>query len=671
MPQSPCYKPIHIKPASRAMDTASNPDEIPVGGYRLVQNWEVDPNGRMCRMPGFQKLLSSDSYNNEDYHDQSPYTRQHITTLFQAVTPANFTKLFLGTQNRIAAKNDDTGNWKVISDQLGGAPESGCQNGRWYAANNGEIVVLTNNVDPVQYHIVDQASSPSSSQAVSPIPDLETLRISRASVVIAWNNFTFLMNVVQDGVRLANRIVWSDYKHPISFIPQSGVSLAGKFDLEQGEAIINAMELQDVLLVYTTKRIWQIAIAGGENVLSFGKRYTPKEEPANCLAYRNTLVSDGVNHWFWGADLIYQYSMYQLEPRPVDAVNKAAARIFDSINTLKPAIHVGGFHSAKKSIYWSWAKEGEDCPSETFVMNTADPFWSFLDHGFTAFCTYRADSHIGLRRFILENCICSLEELGLYGGGFVKEGGFCRAEEVIPCPNKPMSFYSQTPLVMDDVTTENYEGEPDADSLFTLLGNSSLGEICGAEVTQAEGISKVVFLGVSAEDQCIKQFTQVYNREIRVGLQTECDPSIAYVKRGYRPRLLSGAIDLGAPDDDKEIVRLALEVHTVLAVKPSQIELKVGVAAQALDPLSASGKCAIMWETEDKKKLECLSDRTAAQHALDGTRPSDEMEWGLYQTGRYFYFDLTIVNDDVNPKDTGSPVCLSRITFDAAIRPRC
>ena len=669
MPRSPCYKPIVFKPASGFLDTRSTPDEVPFGGYRWVENWEVTTKHRLCRMTGWKRLLDKEAYNNADLHQQLDFLPQPITMGFEGESQAGLSKLYVATQNRAFVLNGGTENWRLLVDNIGGPPETGCSDRRLYAAQLGDVIVFTNNFDHPFYTSIDQPPIGVNDSSVAEIDGLNELNITKVSVVIQWANLMFYMNIVQDGERISNRIIWSDYKRPLSVLPSSS-SLAGKFDLFAGEAILNALPLGDALLVYTTKGIWEIRAAGSEQTVSVTKRYTPEKPGTRCLAYRNTLVSSGESHYYWGVDGIYKYDFYETQPKLEEWIHRASSVVFDDLNKEKCSVHHGTYFPAKKSIIWSWAKSADSCPSMTLVINTEFPFASITRKGFTMFVNARLDKPKTVRDFILEQCICLVSELDGVGGGFVNEGGFlCRTEVDADCPVRPLSFFSNDPLVEDfsGVTMENYLGEADPDSLFALLGDATVDSLCGDEFMRGECNAGRAFIGALSDDNCLKEFDDVYYRERCTGT-VGCG---TYLKEGYQSILRSGPLDLGIPDDDKNVNRFAIEPHPVATSVPGQVELRIGIAAQALDPNDASGKCAIIWEEEDSKKLECLGVVDAEQHAKDGTRPSDEMEWGLWMEGRFIYYELTVSNPSVSPPDTGAAVCLSRITFDAAAKPRC
>ena len=671
MPYSPGFKSVHIKPVTGVMDLRSEPDEVPVGGYRYVKNFHIDLNKRLRRIPGWTRAFHDRTNNNWDLHDQLSidpsdpnsvqYTRQSINMLYEATTPSKFSKLFAGTQNRIYALNNETGNWKVISDTLGGTAQTACQTKRFFGAQVGDTVLFTNGEDALVYHVIDQPAIETDTQSVAPVPDLVTLSVTKAKVILSWNNMILLMNIEQDGEGHPNRIMWSDYNRPIAFVPVTG-SLAGYQDLDYEDSILAAKAIKNKVLIYTTCGIWELQVVGGESTFSVGCRWKSGDGGKRTLAYPNTLVSTGEEHYYFGYDAIYKYSLFDQEPVQVDWIHKGSSRIFDDIDKDRCALHSGGYQGDRSQIWWSWCKTGEQCPSESFVINVAYQFSSFVDAGFTAFVFHEPDFQESLRTFILKHCICDIAGFNQYAG-FVREGGYCYAEPTYTCDTEPTVFFSSSALVDGEITVEDYTGDPDADSLYSLLGSIRINDYCADELGADECNAERAFLMAASEDYCIKEAFDVYYREECINFaRGGCG---AYSLNGYQSRLLSGPMDLKMPDDDKIVNRFAIEAHTNPETVPAQIILKIGSASHAVDPMTASGNCVILWEDQDPKELECLSDVDAATHDSDGTRPNDELEWALYHIGRFLYFDIVVLNASVTPVDTGGIISLSRFTFDA------
>lgn len=656
----PCSKAFNLSPGKGRLNTRAFPDEVPLGHYRYLQGIYKDRDGTVRRMRGYRRFLDSADYNNPDYHDQlTGNLRQPFNFLFSANSTTGFSKLIAASQNRISALNNTTKNWEILSDELGGAATTSCADRSWWADQVGNIVVLTNNVDPVVYHILDQPAEGATHQRVAQIPDLTTLKVTKAGFVIAWNNFILLCNLVQDGERRTYRAIWSDYKRPLSYVEKSGVSLAGQKDLEYGEIILNAKPIANALWVYTNKGVWEVTVSS--DGLTWSKRYSTDRPGVNCLVYPRTLLSTGSEHYFWSGDGIYVYSPYLSEPTRTEELHDASDRIFKDINSGRCGVHHGAYCNDEKMIVWSWAQAGHDCPSDSLVYNVKYPFASYMGEGFTAFCNHGPDTNLSLAQFLLENCVCSSADLDAYGQALVKEGGYCTPQTDPTCATRPASFWTTQGLTDTDldVETEDWTKETaDADSLCVRLGSATIESLCGAEFTADTCNPLQVFVMASSIDNCLKEWTDVNYRE----LCTNTSGCGTYTKLGYKSILRSGACHMNEPDLEKIVSALSLEYHVGDEVVPGVIDARFGSAPTAVDPNVDSGHRVIMWESLERKTLDGLSELTQAEYEAEGTRPNEPFGWPLHHVGKFFYFELTLSNPNVNPPDTGVDVSFSRIS---------
>lgn len=674
MPENAGRKTIDF-PAKGILDTRSLPDEVRFDHYRWVEACELTEKQRLCRATGYQRLLSGDPYNNEDLHDRLGYARQQISSGFQAETVAGFSKLFVATQNQVFAKSNSTGNWQRIWDTLGGDPESGVSEKKLMYAQVGDIVVMTNNFDKPVYHVIDQPPE-TNGQFVSLINDLESLNITKVGVVVEWGGVVFYMNLVEDGVKQSNRIVWSDLRRPLALIPKTG-SLAGAVTLNPGEVILNAKPLDNVLLVYTNKRIVIGTPGSVEQPFIFDKRYTPAQGSNNedLLAFKFTLVSTGAEHLYFGKDGIYKFSLFDPAPVRVEWLHQSTSIIFDDINLERCNVHVAGYETKKKRIWWSWARANESTPSMTIrvTVDATRPFVDLRMKGYPCFFNYEPDALMSLRRFLLDQCICTLAELDTYGlnASDQHEGGLCYAESDVACETRPANFYSGTnqEIIIDaeeTIEVEDYTGSPDADSLFSRLGGATIEDLCAAEYSSNECNAASIFCFSAADDMCLKQATAVYYEEKCIGFEG-CG---VYERLGYRSLIRSGALHFQKKHDNKVLHYFGIDYVAGVAVEPSQLILSIDVSSQPVDPNTASGRCVILWEEQDPQKLECQSDADAAQHIRDNTRPDLPIEYGLLQTGNFLYYELEIVNTEVDPEDTGGEVCFSSWAMTVEYKPR-
>jgi len=665
-----CDKTFTLQPVAGPLDMTSSPDAVPFGGYRYVENWETNPQDRkMRRMTGYQRFLPTEAYENADLHYRYGLDRQHLTFTFEAKTPVGFTKLFAATQNTLFAKNNATQHWSVIWDEFGGEPNlAGCSEIIMQAANVNSTVLFSNDFDEPVYHVIDQPANGDGGY-VQPIPDFQTLNITRVGFLYAWNNLVFAANVVMDGVRQTNLILWSDYKKPLSYVPNTASSLAGRKFLAYGEIVLNAAELADALILYTNRGMWEVRVtdaadsSGNPVVLTFTKRYTPDKAGSRCLKFKRTLVSDGDNHYYAGEDGIYRYNFYLPRPEIEEWSRRAASHLFinNTLDKSRCATHCAGYDTAKKAYWFSYVLAGETCNSETLVMNTETHFSAFVKEGFSVFLNHNARNLTSLRQWILSNCICA--------AGALPVQDRCIVDTPVTCEegDTPDNYTSASELTIHGVVSEDWQATPTETSLRTKLAGVTVQDLCGSEFTADECSTDTLFLMAAVADRCIKQLSSVLYRERCVGFE-QCG---TYENRGYISIARSGPIGLQQPSSDKTWVRFNVEAEPDVAAVPGRMSLRVGVAATALDPNLVN--CPIYWEalmnpeTGEPFKLLCLSDRTEAQHEAEGTRPDNQYEWPLFHAGKFHYFEIVIHNQDSDPEDVGVGVAISRMEFDARL----
>lgn len=658
---------FNIAPVTGFTDARSEPIEVPVGGWRWAQNVGVVQLNKLCRQPGWQRLLDTTPFNNSDLHN--PLTDitggsgpKPINLLFEAESLRGQSTLIAGTDDALLAFNPATANWRVIND---------ANTGPWKSiAQVRDTAVATNGVDAIVSYALGSPPIGSDLQSTSAIPDLAVLGITRVDLVVAWRDVMFYMGVVQAGQYMPNRILWSDKDHPLSLLPADALSesIAGDHDLDSNEVVLNAEPIGNSLFIYTTRSIWEMVFSGGDEVFSFGKRYSPNKSGEACLGYRNTLVNTGEDHIYLGRDGIYLYNLFLPKPKRVDWIHRGSAVIFDDINSQACDAHVGEYFPDRKEVWFSWAQAGRDIPSRTFVINVEFPFSSVVDHGFTAFAGWTPKAVEGIRDFFLERCICNpVSDFDDATGGFVKEGGVCYTETVTTCAegDLPDSIYSSETLELEDgVIMEDFEDNATSNSICSKLDDITVADLC-ASTTAASGCrAQRLFVAASSSDYTLKQMADVYYREAMTN-RAGCG---VYERQGYRTILRSGPLDMGDRHNEKEILRFFAEASAALESNPAQVALRIGAASTAVDPNDAT--CAILWFDEFPKFMECLSEISEVQHKAQGTRPNTQYEWPTYNIGRYIYFELTVLNDSVTPKDTGGSVCFSRfeMTFKLAQR---
>ena len=103
-----------------------------------------------------------------------------------------------------------------------------------------------------------------------------------------------------------------------------------------------------------------------------------------------------------------------------------------------------------------------------------------------------------------------------------------------------------------------------------------------------------------------------------------CDLA-CYVRDGYDTVFQEGAEDYRS-SDEKMIKRATLEAEPEPESSPPELQCDIGFAKQP--------NC-MTWNPVRPLLFECQSNKTAAQHAADRTRPDDSFHFPTWQRGQY------------------------------------
>lgn len=656
-------KGVPIAPLTGVLDLRSSPDLMPPGALRYRQNLQVFEENKLRRGCGWAKLLSQANYNNQDLHDQlltftEGSAREPITYLREAVSSRGIRSLFAGTQSRLLELNESSGNWRLIADGLGGGIGTDCSGPRFHSAVLGDYLVFTNDFDRPKYHFLEQPAFESS--LIADISDLEVIGLTKAGKVWQWRNVIFLADVEMDNERFSYRVVWSNYNEPTSFDPAKAESIAGFKDFNYGERILAGAPCGNVFLIYTTHGVWAMQVAAQpDKPFDFVQIYKGQDnEFIGCLKYENTLVNLGGAHLYMGADRFYSFTPYSSAPDPVEWLHRADKVLYQNIEATACSAHVATFHEneALFSVLTSASTNG--CPDMTLRVNTLYKMADIVDHGFSAFCTFRPQRIQTIRDFIIDQRICTLQNLDDEGYGFVNEG----LPAPLPTPTATIiPHYFTTGDTYEQVygvVTEDWEnGYPSIYSLCYALGNTRLSDLC--RVCE----SPPILVGVSSADWCLKQIGGVFYRE-RCANPTTIGSIVAlgyyssvgsYVLDGYDSIIRFAPMFVS----DAEIVveRLMLNFEAVPQTPPSNLQLRVGISGQIADP--NTDECRLVWHQHESRALKCISPKTPAQHrAGSGTVPSQLCEWRFFRQGRIVYLELKIAG-------TGGDATFSGAVADA------
>lgn len=667
MPKSPCYKSITVAPLTGPTDCRSPVEDVGFGAYRVVQNMTTTAANKVCRRPGWEKFLTQEPYNNQDLHDQLLqqqyyYTgyelfntdycwpelyargngRQPITFQFEFISSLGSRRFVAGTQTRLYSLNESTGNWRILADGYGG-PHSTCSSVRFKGAQLGDFLVVTNDYDEPAFWIFDDPLDPCNLNAFQPIPDLQEIGLTKAYAITEFKGFMFLGNVEMDGGRFSSRIVWCDFNDPLSWVPATG-SFAGYQDLPYSEVIQGMAVMRDYLIIYTDKGIWRAVYTGNLDApFTFENLYTEPVSGDGCLVYPNTLITVGDTHYYLSHEGPYEFSLFTPKPIRDEWLHRSACVIYDDLKDRCCEHVVSGYNPLTKEWWVSWpqANASTCCPTVTRCFNIQYRTSDTIDHGFTSFGNYRSDSRDDIRAFLLENCVCTPEELTNLSSVIEKEGPGLAATG---CDSSVTSLWNET----EDTTLPQAAG-----SLCASLGATRVEDLC------QDCLASPVFVLASATDYCLKQYGTAYNRERYTGYggAPSCSGTTSgdYCIDGYTSILQSGALSFGKPEELKEIRRFEVEYWAADQTVPSDLNLRIGYADQAT--------CSPRWKAQSTKKLDCLTLSTEEAHITAGTRAAITAEWPLFYEGRYLYWEIYITG-------TGGSSCFSRATFEVRVLPR-
>jgi hypothetical protein len=676
-----CQKPVRWKPLTGLLDNRCDPDSMPPYSVRYRLNWWPTESGKLERLPGFEKLFTSSSYNNEDLHDQllahqtyyeddgddttddSTVTswpsatcsgplltrstgRQPISLLFSATSGFGSRALIAATESRIYRLNNGTGNWKLLADGMGEQISDGtCPKRRFRADQLNDAVLFTNDWDVPQYWLFDQLTYGCLRRAIQPIPGLDVIGLTRAKFVWTFKSVPILANVEMDGERKTNRIVWGDYNQ-LSFDPAVTSSIAGYQDLDNGEEIIGGAEINNEFLIYTNRGIWQMTAVGDPRVFSFDKRYTPDKNGEGTLFYPNTLVSTGGYHIFLGRDGLYVYNLYLPSPERVEWADYGTGDLFTDISVDCCENHTAVYDPDRRLYMVSYAEATNHCcPTKTILVSMDHQFVSYMDEGFSAFCVFARESRETLREWIVDNCVCSPSELRDVGFDYVKEG-LPRTEAEGSCQDID-AIFTDTAMTTGGsvIVTQSIESPSVISADSTSLCSAMDGELIEDECDDCKPLPTII--GAAVQDFCLKQLWTAYVREMcvnpfAVGSWTweGYRASVGeYSDETYDSVLRSGCLNSGEPGDTI-LRKVEFEIQPEVQSTPAEVSLRTGQAGQAVDPNET--RCTIIWNDEGAKDLECLAGGTEAELEAQYLRADDIFDWSTWTVGRHIYWELTI-----------------------------
>lgn len=425
------YRPITLRPLTGIFDARSSADEKPPGAFSWKQNLSINKDGKLARAKGWRRFGDPVCPRNADWHDQGVIaeSREPLTLLFPSTENDGTRRLIGGTKTRIIVLNESSGDWTTLNSGLGNDGNDSLTQLRFNAAELQNKVYFTNDFNAPFY--VDLDNLGVGSQVIG---DLATagedvngnaVPITRVRRVISWNGVILFLNTVEGGTRFSSRIRWSDLNDGTLWKPgQPDDSIADFQDLDYGHEILNAVPIGTGLYVFTDRSIWRctFTVDNTANTVALDtvRVYYEPRNKAKCLAYANSLVSDGDTAWYAGRDGIYSYRPgYSSEPELREWLHRSTSIIFDggarTIDTSACNSMIGEFLKDNNEVHFSWpvwdplavpVGPGDvDCETyeptgrepgsgfniHTLVVNTKYETADYRDYGSTAMASFQSD----------------------------------------------------------------------------------------------------------------------------------------------------------------------------------------------------------------------------------------------------------------------------------------
>lgn len=673
-----------LKPLLTPLNDRDQCDVLPAGSPRIKINWSVR-DGSLVRSEGWQRLLNQVPYCNQDLHDQllgmqfhydenTPATansdavvawpsascdsvrqmwatgRQPITLVSEVETDYGGRILIAATQSRIYCLNVTTGNWRLLANGIGPI-EAGGFASRFKMAHLNDVMLFTNNFDRPHVWVNDTLPHGCKMRAIDTVEEMNRIGLYRARDVVSHKGYLMCGNIDLGGSNYAGGLIWCYAGKPFAWARISQDH--SNFQDLVNHSIMGFAEAGDWIIVITNRGLWRGAVTGRvESAFQFGLNYEAKGQLDKCCAFANTIVSVGQGAFYFARNNIYYVDPTTPEPVLIDWMDNATKEVFDTINLECCESHVGGYRPEKNELWFSWAA-GNDCkPNRSIVFNLKYKTAHIIDAGFTAFGGYRADSRPTFRDLLESLCACDSEDLAPY---IIKEGLGCNS---LTCPTTLTHVYSDQPLVIEDpdepeepIVTEDWDAPESSDNSFCdAIGGARLMDYCG------ECNEKQLFIGAASEDDCLKEITEdAYLREIAQDLTsympTPDDDDVFsfappsdgnHVPTGYDSEMVLGPWLLGESElSDVNLKRIVMHIEQqVIEGRINALVLRVGKSNFPVDPRNQN--CGITWGPELPKVIECQNEMSPEQYNAKGYRPSNDLNWELYETAKFLYLEIKV-----------------------------
>lgn len=490
------FKTVTISPLNGILDLRTPADQIAPGAFSWKQNFQISPDGKLQQANGFVRAYANQvpisahgvpcPYLNWDFHDQSVATnddREPPTLLFYSTANDGKRQLYLGTKTRLFVLDETTGNWTALTGEgpFGQDSTDNLTAIRFKAAQLQNNLYFINGYDDGLYYTditgttlsrVDLSTSGSAASGSN-----QSTPITKPKVIIQWSGVMMMMNMEEGGVRRASRIRWSDLNDGTFWLtgvtnPSTSLtSIADYQDLDYGEAILAAIPLLGYLYVLTDKAIWRCGFTVDNTLttatatLQCQRIYYEPRNQSRCLAFPNTLVSDGDSIYYAGRDAIYKYNPYLANPERTEWIYRGSSIVFDEgisglvIDPTSCQAPVAEYWPDRKEIHFSWPTPdavfvGEpSCDivpplvssginTKTLVMNTEWQTCDYRDYGMTCYANFTSNISAG------NQCNQKMMFLGALSGDYcLKELGIGYARQVYDPVSDAYSSSGYLPLL--------------------------------------------------------------------------------------------------------------------------------------------------------------------------------------------------------------------------------
>jgi len=635
MASATTFKSATLRPLTGPLDVGSSIDELAAGAFRWKQNLEIDGNGKLSRSRGFAQPFSvegCDYTTNHDFHDQglgvSTETREPVTLLFSSVDNGGVRRLFLGTKTRLGVLDETTGVWNMfatITNNFGNDGSTSLTQTRWHAAELKNKVYFTNNLDLIQcYDIGSNTLAPVADLAIAGMDNdgNEDVPVTKAKVIVSWRGFIWLMNTEEGGDRIASRIRWSDLNDGQRWNPNvhaPDTTAADFQDLDYGEFILNAVPLAGSLYVLTDKSIWKctpsVDFDTGDVTLDCQRVYTEPRNQWGCLAYPNSLVSDGFSLWYLGRDNVYKYNPYQTMPETPEWINRASSIIFN-----------------KKSLKIAYGTSPETTKDLRIDRRSCES--PIIELFFVSNDQEKPEA----------------KEMHISWPTFQQLGGSEVVGECEPTTAMGNGVNNHTLVANFKASTCDYRD----------YGSTAMVNYRSDYQAVADCNQNVLFLCANGEDWCLKEMNRGYGRVMNaVGTGN-------YTTKGYFS-IIRGVFPFDKFDAEKFIKSFTAEIMPIEPLDAVVARLRIGTAFVAQDPNSVNGKCGVIWHQLSDNPIKCKYKRTPEQYADENVRPfsDSDVSWSFYYRGKFLYYELKLANPDGSAPTTGG-CAISR--FETTVR---